>query len=76
MSGHLRGNWRGTKKSYMISYWPCEHKEAKSNTCALSEGIYDTVASEMQSTRAIVGVCILLRRHLQFKKSSLRVACR
>lgn len=39
MSGHLRGNWRGTKKSYMISYWPCEQKgRGKSYTCALSEG--------------------------------------
>lgn len=33
MSGHLRGNWRETKKNYMISYWSCEHLQSVRGLC-------------------------------------------
>ena len=65
MSGHLRGNWRGTKKSYMISYWPCEHKGGKSYTCALSEKFTTQSALTAFATdMSRRGVCALLSKEI------------
>lgn len=72
MSGRLRGNWRGTKKSYMISYRPYEHNETKTYTCALSEEFTTQAAITADTTcRNHCGFCALLSKEISNSGAAL-----
>lgn len=69
MSGHLRGNWRGTKKSFMISYWPCEQKEGVRVIPALCQRDLQRSqpTEQMQSAGMLCGVWVLVQRDLKIQ---------
>lgn len=57
MSGHLRGNWRGTKKSYMISYWPRAQRDGYELYLRSVTGVYNKrrITEQMQVLKPLWG---------------------